>query len=56
MKDQSPCCSCVRCKDPHNCCNKNCEDWRTWFLAKWARIHAFGKEYLAKKPEENEDG
>lgn len=52
MENVSPCRSCVRCSEPYNCGNKNCEDWRKWFLAQWARIHAFGKKHLPIDREE----
>jgi len=32
---QYPCTACVRVKDPANCENKSCRDWKEWFLARW---------------------
>lgn len=36
---ESPCLTCVRVAKPADCENKNCKDWREWWLARWAKIH-----------------
>ena len=30
-----PCLLCTRVQDPDACENKQCAQWRSWFLAKW---------------------
>lgn len=34
-----PCSTCVRVKDPSKCENKQCDQWRKWFVHEWARLH-----------------
>ena len=34
-KMNSPCLTCTRVKNPQDCENKNCGDWRRWFIARW---------------------
>lgn len=51
---QSPCQTCTRVKNPHNCENKNCREWSDWFLKKWEHIHNFYLTYQASKGENNE--
>lgn len=38
----SPCENCTRVQNPKGCENKNCKDWKAWFLHRWAQIHAYG--------------
>ena len=35
--DVKPCLRCTRVKDPGNCENKNCKQWRGWFIDAWER-------------------
>lgn len=30
-----PCLTCTRVRDPQNCENKVCKDWRAWFIDRW---------------------
>lgn len=39
--DISPCRTCVRVRDPENCENKRCNEWRRWFLRRWDLIHSY---------------
>ena len=39
----SPCESCTRIYDPDACENKNCKDWKAWFLRRWAAIYDYGR-------------
>ena len=32
---QSPCLSCQRVRDPANCENKLCNEWRSWWIGRW---------------------
>ena len=32
---ESPCKNCTRVKEPVLCCDKNCGEWRNWFIARW---------------------
>lgn len=43
-KDQSPCKSCTRVKDPYNCGQKTCEDWKAWFFGRWKLINGYAKK------------
>lgn len=38
MENKNPCLTCTRVKDPHNCENKNCREWREWFVRKWEEL------------------
>ena len=40
----SPCLRCTRVKDPRNCENKNCQDWRRWFICRWEQIRAYPRQ------------
>ena len=40
----SPCVGCTRVSDPNGCENKNCKDWKGWFLRRWAGIYAYGQQ------------
>lgn len=42
---QSPCERCSRVHNPDVCENKNCKDWKKWFLHRWAEIHRYGKQH-----------
>lgn len=33
-----PCSNCTRVKDPKNCENKLCKDWRAWFIGRWDQM------------------
>ena len=44
-KCNSPCETCTRVQDPKGCENKNCGDWRMWFLRRWAAFHRYSKVY-----------
>ena len=46
--NQSPCKRCKRVADPETCENKQCAPWRKWFLLRWSRIHAYGKQVMGK--------
>ena len=43
-KCASPCETCTRVAKPAMCENKNCKDWKTWFLRRWAEIHRYGQQ------------
>lgn len=38
-KKKYPCRTCTRVQVPHSCSNKNCEEWKEWFLSVWNRMH-----------------
>ena len=46
---QSPCEGCTRVRDPDSCENKNCKEWKAWFLHRWAAIHRYGRCHGVKK-------
>lgn len=35
MDRESPCLTCVIVERPGECGNKNCGDWRKWFMQRW---------------------
>lgn len=37
MREISPCKTCTRVRCPEDCENKNCRQWRAWFLENWER-------------------
>lgn len=39
----SPCEGCARVKNPGACENKNCKQWKSWFLRRWAGIYGYGR-------------
>ncbi len=45
----SPCENCTRVQNPKGCENKNCKDWKAWFLRRWAQIHAYGVRHGGKR-------
>ncbi len=42
----SPCVFCTRVRNPEDCENKNCPQWRAWFLAKWALLHSYPRRLM----------
>ena len=46
---QNPCDNCTRVVNPSMCENKNCKLWKSWFLRRWAKIYAYGRQYNLKK-------
>lgn len=45
-KQPSPCLCCQRVADPRNCDNKNCVQWRQWFLARWELIRRYPRQHM----------
>ena len=45
-KYPSPCLTCTRVSDPRACENKECRQWRQWFVERWALIHAYGRYHM----------
>ena len=39
MSELKPCLTCTRVKDPEDCENKTCPDWKAWFMNQWNMIH-----------------
>lgn len=37
-KNQSPCLTCTKVKDPSDCENKSCKAWREWWLKRWEAL------------------
>lgn len=37
-KKQCPCLTCVKVKDPQDCENKSCKDWKEWWLKRWEAL------------------
>lgn len=35
---ERPCLHCERVRDPRNCENKQCNEWRTWFIDRWESV------------------
>ena len=47
-RNQSPCLTCVKVKEPEKCEYKLCKEWSAWFLRRWEEIHSFYKRYRSK--------
>lgn len=45
----SPCLTCTRVRDPKNCENKSCMDWRAWFLERWETVRRNIRMFLEKR-------
>lgn len=39
-KNQSPCLTCTRVKDPIDCEIKSCKEWREWWLKRWEALRS----------------
>lgn len=50
---QSPCLTCTKVKDPPNCENKLCKDWKAWFLRRWAEIYGYSRRYNCGERKDN---
>lgn len=37
-KNQSPCLTCTKVKDPSDCENKSCKAWKEWWLKRWEAL------------------
>ena len=48
----SPCMTCTRVIDPHNCENKNCQVWQRWFLARWEAMRRSVRVEMETAPRE----
>ena len=46
-----PCKRCTRVKAPVYCTNKDCQDWRAWFLGWW---EAMREKYIAERSGKHE--
>lgn len=46
----SPCLTCTKVKNPKDCTNVTCADWRAWWLDRWNKMRAnvFAKNYIKK--------
>jgi len=42
----SPCEGCTRVKDPANCENKHCGQWRNWFLKQWSHLRGYPRRMM----------
>ena len=45
-KNESPCKTCTRVKNPAECGNKACNYWRAWFMHRWAEM----RRHITEKP------
>ena len=45
-KQLSPCLCCTRVPDPRACDNKNCRQWRQWFLGRWELIRRYPRQQM----------
>lgn len=49
-----PCNRCERVDDPHLCENKDCRQWRRWFIEKWNAMRMTPRLDIEKRPREPE--
>lgn len=47
--EKCPCLVCKSVKDPQNCTNKCCEQWRLWWVAKWNKVTERLRPFYDKK-------
>ena len=47
---KSPCLTCTRVKDPQNCENKVCKEWRGWYIEKWEAMRRRIRDEIAGAP------
>ena len=38
MTNEKPCLNCTKVKEPENCENKKCQEWREWFIKWWEKM------------------
>lgn len=46
---KSPCLTCTKVKDPSQCENKSCVEWRKWFMHEWERLRYPHLQYIKKE-------
>lgn len=49
-----PCNRCVKVPDPHQCENKDCRQWRQWFIDKWDTLRVKPRLEIETRPRESE--
>lgn len=49
-----PCNRCVKVADPHQCENKDCRQWRQWFIEKWDALRVRPRLEMEARPREAE--
>ena len=50
----SPCMRCERVSDPRQCEDKNCAQWRKWFVEKWDAMRVQPRLAQERRPREME--
>lgn len=50
----SPCARCTKVSDPRSCDNKDCRQWRKWFLEKWDAMRVAPRLQMEKTPKQLE--
>ena len=55
-KQQSPCETCTRVKNPESCCNRNCAAWKKWYLDNQKQINGYAKKHLPDYEERKKKG
>ncbi len=53
---KKPCDTCTRVKDPLNCSNRRCADWKKWYLARQKLINGYAKKHLPDYAERKKEG
>ena len=46
----SPCLTCKRVRDPQNCENKLCKEWRAWYIEKWEAMRSNVRKSIRHTP------
>ena len=47
---KSPCFTCTRVREPHNCENKICKEWQAWFINRWDAMRANVRAQMENAP------
>lgn len=45
-KKQHPCKTCTKVKSPYTCSNRNCADWKAWYLERQKLINGYAEKNL----------
>ena len=47
---KSPCFTCTRVREPHNCESKLCKEWQAWFIDRWDAMRANVRAQMENAP------
>lgn len=53
---QNPCENCTKVNDPDNCSDKQCLEWKKWYLARQKLINGYAKKHLPDYEQRKKEG